>query len=334
MASIAGRGLQQPVCSSGHPTIRQQSASLAGASVLPTPSIHSRVARQGTGVAVRAELKTTQQKQENNSPFQWFKRAGQVLKDSVVPQVFDPEKEEFEVEKVLGVRVMIEEEEGSRPFVQYLVKWKDGSPCTWELGSSISEDVLRDYEQGWWNCAREGDVATMKEMLMGGKKMLANTIDENGRCALHFTAAIGNADCTQLLIDFGADVNAADKDGYTPLHMAAGYLHTSTVISLLNAGADSEQQDNQGRDPMELINSLKRNLPPNVPELLPRRAGLEAVSRVMVDSLFEVNGAADSCQTRMHGSPVCQGSLLMCGLGCWCMVPGCGARGNPGGAPC
>lgn len=60
-----------------------------------------------------------------------------------------------------------------------------------------------------------------------------------GRCpqslgsALHFTAAIGSSDCTQLLIDYGADANAADKDGYTPLHMAAGYLHTSTVITLL-----------------------------------------------------------------------------------------------------
>lgn len=51
--------------------------------------------------------------------------------------------------------------------------------------------------------------------------------------ALHFTAGIGSSDCTQLLIDYGADVNTSDREGYTPLHMAAGYLHTSTVITLL-----------------------------------------------------------------------------------------------------
>ena len=48
------------------------------------------------------------------------------------PQIYDPEKEEFEVETLLGLRAMIEEEdEGARPYVEYLVKWKDGSPCTW-----------------------------------------------------------------------------------------------------------------------------------------------------------------------------------------------------------
>ena len=54
------------------------------------------------------------------------------------------------------------------------------------------------------------------------------------------------------------------------------------------AGADSEQEDKQGRDPMGLIMSLRANTPSNVPQLLQRRAGLEAVARVMVDSLYEV----------------------------------------------
>uniref|UniRef100_A0A061QSE4 Signal recognition particle 43 kDa protein n=1 Tax=Tetraselmis sp. GSL018 TaxID=582737 RepID=A0A061QSE4_9CHLO len=217
---------------------------------------------------------------------QIFNSAKQALKDSVIPQVYDPEKEEFEVEQLLGVRAMVEEDEG-RPFVEYLVKWKDGSPSSWERATNISEDVLRDFENRWWTAAREGDLGTMKEMLQGGKKLLANTLDANRRCALHFTAAIGNADCTRLLLEYGADVNAADKEGYTPLHMAAGYLHTSTVIALLEAGADSEQKDNQGRDPLQLIDSLRPNLPPSVPQLLPKRAALEAVARVMVDSLFE-----------------------------------------------
>lgn len=39
---------------------------------------------------------------------------------------------------------------------------------------------------------------------------------------------------------------------------------------------------------MTLIESLRANMPPGVPQLLQKRAGLEAVARVMVDSLYEV----------------------------------------------
>ncbi len=44
-----------------------------------------------------------------------------------------------------------------------------------------------------------------------------HTRDIHGRTALHYAAQIQNDPLLQLLIDAGADVNAASNDGVTPL---------------------------------------------------------------------------------------------------------------------
>lgn len=50
-------------------------------------------------------------------------------------------------------------------------------------------------------------------MMAGGGKVLARTIDENRRCALHFAAALGKAELVEALVRSGADVDLGDKDG-------------------------------------------------------------------------------------------------------------------------
>lgn len=57
------------------------------------------------------------------------------------------------------------EMEGETPHARYLIKWKSGSPVmsedgealtmTWEPGSNLSEDVVREYEDRWWAAARK-----------------------------------------------------------------------------------------------------------------------------------------------------------------------------------
>lgn len=147
-----------------------------------------------------------------------------------------------EVAELLGVRLTVDEEKG-KPQVEYLVRWKDGAANSWEPAQNLSSDLLRDFEGKWWQTCRKGDVETMRKLLTFGKKMLANTVDENRRNALHFAAAIGSIECCRLLIDAGVEVNTPDVEGYTPLHMASGYLSTATVQVLLDAGADPEQKD-------------------------------------------------------------------------------------------
>ena len=50
-------------------------------------------------------------------------------------------------------------------------------------------------------------------MMEGGGKVLACTIDDNRRSALHFAAALGKADLIKALVHYGAAVDLGDKDG-------------------------------------------------------------------------------------------------------------------------
>ena len=190
-----------------------------------------------------------------------------------------------EVEDLRGIRVV--QEEGVPPRVEYLVQWKDGSEDTWEPATNLADDLLRDFEQRWWSAARKGDEEAMGKMLEGGGPVLARTVDEARRSALHFAAALNRPALVRRLLAEGAEVDLADKEGYTPLHMAAGYLHTSTITALLEGGADPEQEDRQGRSPLVLVESLRAALPADNPNLMSRRVALEDVLKVLTDNLFE-----------------------------------------------
>ena len=54
--------------------------------------------------------------------------------------------------------------DGENPAASYLIKWKQGGSgaeggeagdLTWEPGSNLSEDVVREYEDKWWSAARK-----------------------------------------------------------------------------------------------------------------------------------------------------------------------------------
>ncbi|RDW84146.1 uncharacterized protein DSM5745_04472 [Aspergillus mulundensis] len=56
---------------------------------------------------------------------------------------------------------------------------------------------------------------------------------------LHLAAKKGHADLAELLISYGADVNAGDSEGLTPLWEAVVRARSATVDVLLKAGADA-----------------------------------------------------------------------------------------------
>lgn len=175
---------------------------------------------------------------------------------------------------------------GDTPALEYLVAWKDDSVDTWEPSNNLSEDLVRDYDERWWNACRKGDAEAMRKMLGGGREVLSNVVDESRRSGLHFAAALGNVECTKYLIDAGADIDLQDIEGYTPLHMAAGYMHVPTVVALLEAGADPELRDSNGRTVVDLIDSLRTNVPLNT-STIQRVLALEAVANGLLDRLYE-----------------------------------------------
>ena len=59
----------------------------------------------------------------------------------------------------------------------------------------------------------QGDEAALFGMLDVGGEVLARTVDENRRSALHFSAALGKPALVQSLAGAGAEVDLADREG-------------------------------------------------------------------------------------------------------------------------
>jgi len=64
---------------------------------------------------------------------------------------------------------------------------------------------------------------------------------------LHIAAAEGHTDIAQLLINYGADIDAQNDSGDTPLHMAASFHRENMVQLLLNNNAN-QWIENRNRD--------------------------------------------------------------------------------------
>jgi len=73
-----------------------------------------------------------------------------------------------------------------------------------------------------------------------------------GRSPLHIAAWQGNASMVELLIRYGADVNAVDREQRTPLQSAAWQGHESVVWLLLKHGASGDQPCSQGATPLSI----------------------------------------------------------------------------------
>jgi uncharacterized protein len=70
--------------------------------------------------------------------------------------------------------------------------------------------------------------------------------------ALHAAIALGNSDETiRLLLDAGADVNAAQAGGFTPLHQAAAAGKAELIKLLLSRGARADARCDQGKLPID-----------------------------------------------------------------------------------
>lgn len=96
------------------------------------------------------------------------------------------------------------------------------------------------------------DEPTVQLLLDAGAdvKQLSETPMRNQ--ALHAVLALSkDAAVTRLLIERGADVNAAQTAGYRPLHQAAVTGREDLVRILLDAGADRTARCDRGKTPAE-----------------------------------------------------------------------------------
>lgn len=113
--------------------------------------------------------------------------------------------------------------------------------------------------------AQSGQVNLLESVLenpMGNKKRaeICNYQDSHGRAALHFAASKNFADCVELLIVHGANIDLQDSRGNSALHLAALSNHWDTVRLLLESGANPSLRDSTSRTPLDLVRSRIRIL--------------------------------------------------------------------------
>ena len=78
-----------------------------------------------------------------------------------------------------------------------------------------------------------------------------NAADGQGQTALHWAAVRGAVPAAELLLRAGARLDRADSRGYTPAHVAAQYGHTPVLYHFaVRWAADMEILDADGRSPL------------------------------------------------------------------------------------
>lgn len=73
---------------------------------------------------------------------------------------------------------------------------------------------------------------------------LINQVDADGRTALSYAAARGEATTVDILLRYGADPNIADRIGQGPLRQSMKAHESTCTTLLLNAGANANHRDN------------------------------------------------------------------------------------------
>jgi cytohesin len=85
-----------------------------------------------------------------------------------------------------------------------------------------------------------------------------DSVDRDGRSALHHAAKWGNADTMRRLVELRAPLSSPDKDGDTPLHSASINGHLDAVLMLIRSGAAVDAQSNDGRTPLHYASLAAR----------------------------------------------------------------------------
>lgn len=117
---------------------------------------------------------------------------------------------------------------------------------------ALLDEFSVDGFQGLGLAAFFGQVELAEYLIKAGAKV--NTPSENSMRVqpLHSAVAAHHMHISEILLEAGADVNAAQQDGYTPLHVAAANGQMEMVQLLLCFGAKKDVHLDNGRTPLDL----------------------------------------------------------------------------------
>lgn len=83
-----------------------------------------------------------------------------------------------------------------------------------------------------------------------------NSLDFNGRTALHVMVSKNRLECVVMLLAHEADIDIKDKDGNTPIHIAVEKKFSTIVQCLIVFGADMEAKNKHDQTARHMVSSL------------------------------------------------------------------------------
>ncbi|CAB0032104.1 unnamed protein product, partial [Trichogramma brassicae] len=204
-------------------------------------------------------------KEWNEEDLPWANKFFELAGDRVR---FDPRDEKDDTPLNLAV------DSGNRDFAALLL--------------SRGSDANAANKKGWtalhYICFGNEDDVSWANMFfeLSTDRIRVNIQNDKGDTPLHLAVDFGNGDLTKLLLQKGADPNAANMKGSTPLHVLARneYKHNVTEVLLNFGGTEGrclriDARDNEGLTPLytALLNRnamlfaalLKRGADPNQP---------------------------------------------------------------------
>lgn len=115
---------------------------------------------------------------------------------------------------------------------------------------------------------KNAELSVIEDLIQKGADVRHKS-DKDGCTSLHDACMSGTPDVVKLLIDKGADVNAADKQGTTPLMLAVKSNSIPKVEILLERGADIHLLDKKKKTAKSYVKGLLKK-DKNMMELLER----------------------------------------------------------------
>jgi ankyrin repeat protein len=116
-----------------------------------------------------------------------------------------------------------------------LARGADVNAKTWYGKETPLHLLLHNNWEHWWSGTRE-DGGPLKLLLQYGADV--NAADSSEQSPLHYAAHFNNHKAASLLLEYGADVNKEDFEGKSALVRAVQNASPNMVAFLLERGAD------------------------------------------------------------------------------------------------
>ncbi|BGO94562.1 hypothetical protein NBRC10512_005011 [Rhodotorula toruloides] len=130
--------------------------------------------------------------------------------------------------------------------------------CEWLLEEGVDHDeVSRDVlGETVLHIAAANGFVDILELYLSRFAFVLDWVNSQGMTPLHAAALKGQVEAAQMLLDYGADINAPDLNGNTPLHYACAWGHLPVMKLLIDFDCDEEPRNNEGFSPAEYAYSF------------------------------------------------------------------------------